>query len=245
MPRLSRRSYAETIEGRRRLLSQLKLLFFIFLGYELITGLFLASFVVASASMSPTILAGERILASPLAYGPHTLFGKLPGPARPARGDLVLLDPPYADESGFWSSLGDSLVRFLTLQRISIAHRGKDDILGGPLLERVIALPGDTVLMEDFVFKVKPAGQAHFLTEFELSDLRYDIEKPELPEGWKDSFPLSGHMASRVLGKDEYFLAGDDRGSSSDSRYWGPLSLSRFRAKVLLRYWPLSRLGNP
>jgi signal peptidase I len=192
--------------------------------------------------MSPTLLPGERILATPLLFGPRTLFGKLPPPARPARGDLVLLDPPYAEAPAFLPALGDSLLRFFSAQRLSILPRGP---LSGPGVERVIGLPGDTLVMEDFIFKVRPADREYFLTEFELSGADYDISTPSLPEGWKADYPLSGSMAPLTLGRNEYFVAGDDRASSADSRHWGPVRLERFRAKVLLRYWPLRRFGLP
>ena len=41
-----------------------------------------------------------------------------------------------------------------------------------------------------------------------------------------------------VLGKDEYFMMGDNRGHSSDSRYWGVLKKDRFigRAVFLMRF---------
>ena len=45
--------------------------------------------------------------------------------------------------------------------------------------------------------------------------------------------------------QDEYFLAGDARSDSSDSRLWGPVSADRLLAKVLVRYWPPSRFGTP
>lgn len=244
MPILShRRSYAETVEGRRKLLSRLKVLLIVFIAFEAVVGLFVASFAVSSAAMAPTILPGDLVLASPIVYGPVTALGKLPGPSRPERGDLVLVDPPYAQRPSFWTSVADSFLRFVTFQRLSLAGRGSDASLRGPFVERVIGLPGDTVSMRDFVFKVKSGG--HELTEFELSSRRYDITKPGLPKGWDPSFPLSGSMAARELGKDEYFLASDNRGCTSDSRLWGPVKLDRIRAELFFRYWPFRRLGSP
>jgi len=238
-----RRSYAETVEGRRRLFSRLKVLLIVFLAFELVVGLFVASYSVSSTAMAPTVRPGDRILASPIVYGPVTALGKLPGIARPDRGDLVLVDPPYAERPSFWTAVADAFVRFVTFQQITLSGRSSEASLNGPFVERVIGVPGDTVSMRDFVFSVRAGG--HELTEFELSTHRYDIAKPSLPKGWDPSYPLSGSMGVRTLGRDEYFLAGDNRGASSDSRLWGPVKLDRIRAQVFLRYWPLRRAGSP
>jgi signal peptidase I len=195
--------------------------------------------------MDPTVLPGDRVLATPLAFGPLTPFGKIPGIARPRRGDLVIAEPGYAIRIEGLKLVADAIVRFATLQRISIARDSQEPALSGPLLKRVIALPGDSIKMEDFVFMVKPAGELHYLTEFELSRRRYDISSSSLPVGWIEGMPGSGSMPERVLGKDECFLAGDARSASSDSRDWGAVKLDRLRSLVFLRYWPLRRFGLP
>jgi signal peptidase I len=220
-------------------------LLILFVCYELLSGLFLSAYSMRSQSMSPTIVPGDRILATPLAFGPHTVFGRLPGIARPERGDIVVAEPNYARRLGFWATAYDSFARFLTFQLLSPARGGLDGRLSAPTLLRVVGLPGDTLVMDDFIFKVKAAGSDQFLTEFELSSSRYDVSHEDAPESWSADLPGSGHMDSRLLGKDEYFLAGDARSSSSDSRLWGPVRVDRFRAKALLRYWPPKRFGTP
>jgi nickel-type superoxide dismutase maturation protease len=46
-----------------------------------------------------------------------------------------------------------------------------------------------------------------------------------------------------VLGPDEFWIAGDDLGASTDSRHFGPISADRIRGVVRLRYWPPDRVG--
>jgi len=243
MPIFSRRrSYAEAFEERRRFGKVALLVLLFFLCFETVTTLFLAAYSAGSSAMAPTILPGDVVLAAPIAYGARTIFGKLPGTSHPERGDLVVADPPYVVTPGFFGRIADSFVRFVTFQRLSI-YDSDDPIRQGATFQRVIGVPGDTVLMEDFVYKVKPAGSQHFLTEFELSARRYDIAKESLPEGWKDDMPGSGAMVPRLLGADEYFLAGDSRSASEGSRLWGPVKRDRILAKALLRYWPFKRFG--
>jgi signal peptidase I len=193
--------------------------------------------------MEPTILPGDRLLATPLPFGPHTLFGKMPGFARPEHGDIVVAEPNYGRRMDFFETLSDSFIRFITFQLVSPSIAGRDGMLSAPTLLRVVGLPGDTIEMDNFIFKVKAAGADQSLTEFELSSNRYDISQDKAPDSWNADLPGSGRMGERVLGKDEYFLAGDARSSSSDSRLWGPVHVERFRAKVLLRYWPPKRFG--
>jgi signal peptidase I len=222
---------------------RLAILLIVYISYEALSGLFIAAFSTKSQGMSPTVLPGDKILATPLSFGPRTLFGKVPGFARPERGEIVVVEPNYASRMGFWTILSDSFLRFVTFQLVSPVRNGPEGMLSTPTLLRVVGLPGDTIMMDDFIFKVKAAGSDQFLTEFELSSSRYDISHEAAPESWSADLPGSGHMDARVLDKDEYFLAGDERSSSSDSRLWGPSHADRFLDKALLRYWPLKRFG--
>jgi signal peptidase I len=240
-----RRSFAEAVESRRKVAGRLGLIVVVFAGYQIISGLFLSSYAAGSATMAPAMLPGELFLATPLPFGPRTLFGKLPGLAKPQRGDILLTLRPYAAPVGFWTGLVDSVLRFLSFQRFSLEGRNRMGGSTGPVFLRVVGIPGDSIRMEDFVFQVRPRGQLHFLTEFELSAKRYDSSGTALPALWRAEFPASAHMSERLLADDEYFLAGDSRGFTGDSRLWGPVRQDRFLAKALFRYWPLSRFGPP
>jgi len=46
-----------------------------------------------------------------------------------------------------------------------------------------------------------------------------------------------------TLAEGEYWMQGDDRDNSADSRYFGPVSEEKIRGRPLLRHWPISRIG--
>jgi signal peptidase I len=46
-----------------------------------------------------------------------------------------------------------------------------------------------------------------------------------------------------TLAKDEYYVLGDNRPQSSDSRYWGPVKSDLIVGRAFLRLWPISSLG--
>jgi signal peptidase I len=92
------------------------------------------------------------------------------------------------------------------------------------LIKRVIGLPGDFVEIRDTLVYVN--GQ--------LLDESY-INEPCRARNCPD--------ADWELDQDEYFVMGDNRNVSNDSRSFGPVSYDRIIGEVLLRYWPLDELG--
>jgi signal peptidase I len=114
-----------------------------------------------------------------------------------------------------------------------------------PSIRRLVAFPGDSIYMEDFVLHVKAKGSTHYLTEYEVAGNTYNLTIDKLPENWTKDLPLSDHMAERVLGANEYFVLCDNRITASDSRSWGSIPASRIKGKVLFRYWPFSHAGKP
>ncbi len=95
-------------------------------------------------------------------------------------------------------------------------------------IKRVIGLPGDTVSLHDNAFyvnseKVEEPYLATGIVIFGGSYLR-EGEEITVPEGM-------------------YFVAGDNRPHSSDSREFGPVPKEDFIGKAFLRYWPFSEFG--
>lgn len=95
-------------------------------------------------------------------------------------------------------------------------------------IKRVIALPGETVGIKEG--KVYIDGQ--LLQEPYLSAESYTSAGLYLPEG-----------VTVTVGPDEYFVVGDNRPNSSDSRRWGAVKRKKFVGRAWLVYWPPRKFG--
>lgn len=94
-------------------------------------------------------------------------------------------------------------------------------------IKRVIGLPGETVEVSDGAVKIYNDASPNGMT---LDELVY------LPEEY-----ASGGKRTVTLRADEYFVMGDNRPASLDSRYFGPVQRSAIVGRVWLRGWPLDR----
>jgi signal peptidase I len=99
-------------------------------------------------------------------------------------------------------------------------------------IKRIIGLPGETVEINGDGVKISneknPKGVAlnePYAFVDKLSPYFKDIKK------------------TIVLKSDEYFVMGDNRHNSSDSRFWGPLKKENIKGKTFLRLWPFNKIS--
>ena len=131
-------------------------------------------------------------------------------------------------------SSGDYLIIDEISYRFSEPERGDVVVFKYPkdpsqyYIKRIIALPGEKIQIENGDIVVYnnefPGG-----IEIDESYIPKDVNTP----GDVDS----------VVGKDEYFVLGDNRTASSDSRVWGELSKDEIIGKTWVRGWPISEIG--
>lgn len=236
-------SYEDARRRKSRILRVLRYFAVLFIAFEAFSAFAFKSWAIASTSMQPTLFPGDRVIVASSAYGILNPFtGKRAAFNAPRRGDLVLVRLPSARDRAWHERLLDSALRFLTAQRAGLPALRSS--LESPVIKRVVATPGDSVRMEKFIIYVKAKGTSHFLTEYEVSGADYDMGTTMPIQGWGQDMPLSGMMDPVELGPGEFFVAGDNRASSSDSRFFGPVQAGHLIGSVVLRYWPLDRISG-
>lgn len=106
-----------------------------------------------------------------------------------------------------------------------------------PYIKRIIGLPGDTVRLENGnVFVAPPDGAAVRIDEPYVARGLDGNASPTMP------WPASG-QTEWVVPDDEYFVMGDNRTVSQDSRSFGPVEEDLIIGRAWLRYFPLDRVG--
>lgn len=163
-------------------------------------------FRIPSASMTPTLQIGDRVVVNKLTYSPGSLH----------RGDIIVFVDPaqrgLVDERNFFTKARDGVVE-------SLGGEGRNR----HLIKRVIGCPGQTIQIR--------GGQLI------LDGIR--TPEPYLPRGVFTQGDLEVKLADN-----EFFVMGDNRQNSSDSRVYGPVRSEEIVGRAALRIWPPSRFGG-
>jgi signal peptidase I len=214
--------------------------------YLAVSRFLVSTYRIESVSMEPALSPADRVIVSQISFGPRVPFSetRFPGLQAPDRGDLVVVQPPFLEEWSVFSRLVDPVVSFFSLQK-GTAHR---DLYGskinGYMVKRIVGMPGDTVRLNGYRLWIRPRGSSDFVEEEQLAPVRYKTLTTPTGRGWSPALPLSGESGEISLGENEYFVLGDNRPQSSDSRSWGAVSLDRIVGRVIYRYWPAHAFGK-
>ncbi len=90
-------------------------------------------------------------------------------------------------------------------------------------IKRVIGVPGDVIEM--YRGEVYVDGK--------------DFSEPYVPDEYRDNYT----MQKTVIPVDKYFVMGDHRSSSNDSRAWGMVDRKNIYGKAVFVYWPFDKMG--
>jgi signal peptidase I len=146
---------------------------------------------------------------------------------------LFLYQPVKVEGTSMQPSLDNNERIFINkfVYRFGISDIGRGDTVvflypGDPTksyIKRVIGIPGDVIEIDDgnVIVNSKP------------------LAEPYVAEDNRDRIPMS----RKIVPPDQYFVLGDHRSSSNDSRSWGWVPRQNIYGKAVFVYWPLQELG--
>lgn len=178
---------------------------------------------IPSGSMMPTLLGGpnmtcDRIVVEKVSKLPN-LIKKHKFENEPKRGDVMIFYPPFVKLKTDPWSVFSRLTGFFCKD---IAY-----------IKRVIGLPG-----EKFEIKKSSNGAYHVY----INDKRLD-EEYIMSEYDYHTCKNNMYCGPFIIPENQYFMMGDNRGNSQDSRFWGTLPKERFIGRAVFIFWPLNRIG--
>jgi signal peptidase I len=195
-------------------------------------------FRIPSESMLPTLLIGDHLFVNKLAYGAPIPFTewRLPGWREPKRGDVVVFQVARSEDRG--------------IPRIFPADE-RPDLPRDDFVKRIVGLPGDRVEVRNNHLYVN--GEAAPLVDTHELFIDEDghalrIEREQL-DGCQhavlDDPRLTGLRKSPfVVPEGRYFMMGDNRDHSNDSRGWGTVRFEEMQGPAFLLYWSWDVNGN-
>ncbi len=206
-------------------------------------------FKIPSGSMIPTLQIGDFILVNKFAYGIRfPVFNKkLVEIGTPQRGDVVVFRYPR-DESV------DYIKRVVGVPGDLIEYKNKRLTINGlPFSYEQIALIPETG-KESQPSYMQNLAPIHLNESYpkSLGGVTHTIENdPSRPSGIiPESFPMSENCSYNFLGftckvpEGKYFMMGDNRDNSLDSRYWGFVPDNNLVGKAIYVWMNLSDLGR-
>ena len=197
----------------------------------LVVGLFILTFlaqnfVIPSGSMEKTLLVGDHLVVDRITIAPPAKWMPLVHYREPQRNDIVVFIKPGV-----------------------IDAEGKPGIMF--LVKRLIGIPGDHIHLHNGIViangvaqdqlhaaPTTPENYTEFLDEFP-SVAPYPTADPNngTPEAWAVDFPNHIVNGDLVVPPGKYFMMGDNRHNSLDSRYWGFVPRENIYGRPLFNYW--------
>ena len=197
----------------------------------LVIGLFILTFlgqnfVIPSGSMENTLLVGDHLVVDRITLSPPTKWMPLVHYREPQRGDIVVFIKPVTD-------LVDGNPQYLIL------------------VKRLIGVPGDHIHLHDGIVILNGVAQnlpkdsdnspgnsleRDYLDEFPTTPPAMD-PSGDATEGWSIDFPNHFENGDLVVPPGKYFMMGDHRHNSLDSRYWGFVPRQNIMGRPLFNYW--------
>jgi len=221
--------------NKQKIIKEAVSIFFIFIGVFAFRSTFYEPYTIPSGSMIPTLKIGDYILVDKWSYGFKIPFSEgFPGidPTKewkpiyitsfksPKRGDVVVFKYPKDKSINY-------IKRVVGLPGDELEIIDNIVYINGKSYDNV-KIPGDQI-MKDMDFKFK-----HYEFDFYQSKTGDHTHVIQLS---KRSFP--SNRAKIVIPPDKYFMMGDNRDFSADSRYWGFVSKEEILGKALFIWFSM------
>ena len=227
---------------RKQLQKKILNIFLIFLVLFLVITLIFSFFIfpmqIGNNAMNPEYPNNSLVLVAPCNFSKPLFFQNYDI----TRGSVLFVEPQISPDLSVFQKLVNGFCEFFTLRKVS-PFKTVNTITEKPTFRRVVGLPGDTLYIKNYVVYIKPEGSQHYLTEFELSDRMYETIA-QVDSSINATIGAAREMEEIVLGENQYFVLADNRVSSVDSRLYGPVDISQFHGKAVLRFFPFNTFGS-
>ena len=199
----------------------------------LVVGLFILTFVaqnylIPSGSMENTLLVGDHLVVDRITLSPPASWMPLVRYREPRRGDIVVFFKPVY-QPGIDATDADGTPQYT------------------PLVKRLIGVPGDHIHLRNGIVIVngvaQPIGFAQPTTPDNSNEFLDDFPAvppagvPGATESWAVNFSNYVHDGDLVVPPGMYFMMGDNRHNSLDSRFWGFVPRANILGRPLFNYW--------
>jgi len=183
---------------------------------------------IPSGSMFPTLLVGDHLFVNKFIYGIKLPFTdlRLPGLRQPERGDIAVFTVAQRSSQTFPADQRPDLPREEFVKRIiglpgdRLAFRGGRVFVNGEPIE---ARPLGETFQDD-------GGNSLAVSEVTLGERSFrTLDDPNVS--------IPGRADTITVEPGRYFMLGDNRDHSKDSRFWGTVRLAEIKGPAFVLYW--------
>jgi signal peptidase I len=224
-----------SLTKKQKFIKEAKSISLIILAVLSFRSVFFEPFKIPSGSMIPTLLIGDFILVNKFSYGFKVPFSDwfsdpiyITGPALPKRGDVVVFKYPENTDLNY--------------------------------IKRVVGLPGDTVQVIDKVvyindtpIEVEPVDSKAYMNDMDEKFKNFNLkffntktgDAQHITQIDEDNI-YNADFRKVVVPANHYFVMGDNRDFSADSRSWGYVPFGHIKGKAVMIWfstnipWPWS-----